>query len=111
MIERELAAEEIEMLQQWALELGLPEKNAWRYLPGLGLVLESVVIERRAARARRVHGLSPRAAIELAAARVGVRPKSHMKRLQRWIRMAWRHFVPDESIVSRKGITEGEIAR
>ncbi len=84
-IERELTAEEIAVLQQLALDLGLPA-NAWYRLPGLVHVVESVSIERRAARARRVHGdLSQRASIELAAARVGVRIEAHTKRLRRWI--------------------------
>ncbi len=99
-IERELSREEIVIVRRWALDLGLPA-NAWHRLPGLVHVVESVSIERRAARARRVHeDLSERASIELAAARVGVRPKSHMRRLQRWIKTGWRQFVPDASIDS-----------
>ena len=78
------------MLQRWTLDLGLPE-NGWHRLPALVHIVESVTIERRTVQARRVHGLSRRGALELAAARVGVRPRSHARRLLRW-----REKVGDE---------------
>ena len=90
-IERELTAEEIEVLQQWARDLGL-HSNGWHYVPGLARFLEVVAVERHVTRAQHVHGdLSRRGALELAAARVGVRPRSHARRLLRW-----REKVGDE---------------
>ena len=85
-----MTAEEIMMFRQLVrdLGLGLPE-NAWHGLPGLATFLESVSIERFAARVQRERGLSKRGALEFAAARVGVRVESHTKRLKRWMEKAW----------------------
>ena len=87
-IERELTAEEIAVIHDWARTLALPE-NDWRHLPGLGPILSSVVIARRTARAQREYGLSERAAVAYGCAPLAVRPASYARRLKRWMKKSW----------------------
>ena len=93
-IESEMNSTELEVLQQWTRDLGLPP-NGWHCVPGLARFLEVVAVERHVTRARRVHGdLSRRGALELAAARVGVRPRSHARRLLRWLEKVGDELSP-----------------
>jgi hypothetical protein len=85
-IERELTAEEIAVIHDWARTLALPD---WRHLPALSPILSSIAVARRVSRAQHEHGLAKRAALEYACAPLGVRPRSHARRLLRWLEKSW----------------------
>jgi hypothetical protein len=87
-VARELTETELRAIASLLDAVGLPV-DAWRVVPGLADLLESVAVARRLARRRRERPVAYAIALAEACRPLGVRPDAFAKRVSRWAARWW----------------------